>query len=107
MNYRLLGKSGLRVSEFCLGTMTFGEDWGWGSSKDEAKKIYDISFARRAATSLIPPIFTRMAQVSPFSASFLKDIARAWSSQRNLQTPLRERTQTQQAITARTWCRQS
>src|SRR5881398_1762471 len=41
MNYRLLGKSGLRVSEFCLGTMTFGEDWGWGSSKDDAKKIYD------------------------------------------------------------------
>jgi len=41
MNYRLLGKSGLRVSEFCLGTMTFGENWGWGSSKDEAKKIYD------------------------------------------------------------------
>src|SRR6266478_10027362 len=29
MNYRLLGKSGLRVSEFCLGTMTFGEDWGF------------------------------------------------------------------------------
>jgi aryl-alcohol dehydrogenase-like predicted oxidoreductase len=24
-----------------LGTMIFGEDWGWGSSKDEAKKIYD------------------------------------------------------------------
>jgi aryl-alcohol dehydrogenase-like predicted oxidoreductase len=41
MNYRLLGKSGLRVSEFCLGTMTFGEAWGWGSSKDDAKKIYD------------------------------------------------------------------
>ena len=31
----------MRVSEFCLGTMTFGEDWGWGSSKDEAKNIYD------------------------------------------------------------------
>ncbi|CAN5867470.1 aldo/keto reductase [soil metagenome] len=41
MNYRLLGNSGLRVSEFCLGTMTFGDDWGWGSAKDEAKKIYD------------------------------------------------------------------
>jgi aryl-alcohol dehydrogenase-like predicted oxidoreductase len=41
MNYRLLGKSGLRVSEFCLGTMTFGDDWGWGSSIDDAKKIYD------------------------------------------------------------------
>jgi aryl-alcohol dehydrogenase-like predicted oxidoreductase len=41
MNYRLLGKSGLRVSELSLGTMTFGEDWGWGSARDEAKKIYD------------------------------------------------------------------
>jgi aryl-alcohol dehydrogenase-like predicted oxidoreductase len=41
MRYRLLGKSGLRVSELCLGTMTFGEDWGWGSSKDESRKVYD------------------------------------------------------------------
>jgi aryl-alcohol dehydrogenase-like predicted oxidoreductase len=41
MNYRLLGNSGLRVAEISLGTMTFGEDWGWGSSKDEARKIYD------------------------------------------------------------------
>jgi aryl-alcohol dehydrogenase-like predicted oxidoreductase len=41
MRYRLLGRSGLRVSEAALGTMTFGEDWGWGSSKDEARKVYD------------------------------------------------------------------
>lgn len=41
MRYRLLGGSGLRVSELCLGAMTFGEDWGWGSSKEEARKIYD------------------------------------------------------------------
>jgi aryl-alcohol dehydrogenase-like predicted oxidoreductase len=41
MNYRLLGKSGLRVSELCLGTMTFGQDWGWGAARDEARKIYD------------------------------------------------------------------
>jgi aryl-alcohol dehydrogenase-like predicted oxidoreductase len=40
MKYRLLGHSGLRVSEASLGTMTFGEDWGWGSAKDEAQKIY-------------------------------------------------------------------
>src|ERR1700723_180077 len=31
MKYRLLGKSGLRVSEASLGTMTFGDEWGWGS----------------------------------------------------------------------------
>jgi aryl-alcohol dehydrogenase-like predicted oxidoreductase len=41
MRYRLLGKSGLRVSELCLGTMTFGEDWGWGSSKDESRRVLD------------------------------------------------------------------
>jgi aryl-alcohol dehydrogenase-like predicted oxidoreductase len=36
MKYGFFGKSGLRVSEICLGTMTFGEDWGWGGSKNES-----------------------------------------------------------------------
>jgi aryl-alcohol dehydrogenase-like predicted oxidoreductase len=31
----------MRVSELCLGTMTFGEDWGWGASKEESRKIFD------------------------------------------------------------------
>ena len=42
MKYRLLGKSGLRVSELCLGTMTFGEDWGWGASKEESRIIFEV-----------------------------------------------------------------
>jgi aryl-alcohol dehydrogenase-like predicted oxidoreductase len=46
MKYRLLGHSGLRVAEMSLGTMTFGEDWGWGSGKDDAHAIYE---AYRAA----------------------------------------------------------
>ena len=41
MRYRLLGNSGLRVSEAALGTMTFGDAAGWGSAKDEARKMYD------------------------------------------------------------------
>jgi len=41
LRYRLLGNSGLRVSEAALGTMTFGDEWGWGSAKDEARKVYD------------------------------------------------------------------
>ena len=41
MKYHLLGKSGLRVSELCLGAMTFGEEWRWGASKDESRKIFD------------------------------------------------------------------
>ena len=41
-DYRLLGKSGLRVSPLSLGAMTFGEDWGWGADKDESKKQFDM-----------------------------------------------------------------
>jgi aryl-alcohol dehydrogenase-like predicted oxidoreductase len=36
----LFGRSGLRVSELFLGTMTFGEDWGWGASVDECRKLF-------------------------------------------------------------------
>ena len=39
--YRLLGRSGLRVSPLALGTMTFGSDWGWGSDAQEARRIFD------------------------------------------------------------------
>ena len=41
MNYRLFGRTGLRVSELCLGTMTFGVEWGWGADKETSKKIFD------------------------------------------------------------------
>ena len=40
MRYKLLGNSGLRVSELCLGTMTFGEDWGWGADKEETRAVF-------------------------------------------------------------------
>ena len=39
--YVTLGRSGLRVSPFCLGAMTFGEDLGWGSSVEESQRIID------------------------------------------------------------------
>ncbi len=38
-SYVTLGRSGLRVSPFALGTMTFGDDWGWGSSVSEAETL--------------------------------------------------------------------
>nr|WP_225953657.1 aldo/keto reductase [Kibdelosporangium phytohabitans] len=40
-SYRLLGRSGLRVSPLSLGTMTFGTDWGWGADTGEARRIFD------------------------------------------------------------------
>jgi aryl-alcohol dehydrogenase-like predicted oxidoreductase len=41
-HYRLLGRSGLRVSPLCLGTMTFGEDWGWGAGKEDCRRQVDL-----------------------------------------------------------------
>lgn len=40
-HYRLLGRSGLRVSPMALGTMTFGTDWGWGADEAVARRIFD------------------------------------------------------------------
>jgi aryl-alcohol dehydrogenase-like predicted oxidoreductase len=43
MRNRLLGRSGIRVSELCLGTMMFGADWNWRANADEedSRKIFE------------------------------------------------------------------
>lgn len=41
MKYKLLGRSGLKVSELCLGTMGFGTENGWGADKDASFEIMD------------------------------------------------------------------
>lgn len=45
-HYRLLGRSGLRVSPLALGTMTFGADWGWGAELAEARRLFDVYVER-------------------------------------------------------------
>lgn len=40
MRYRLLGRTGLRVSSLALGTGNFGSGWGYGTERDEACRIY-------------------------------------------------------------------
>jgi aryl-alcohol dehydrogenase-like predicted oxidoreductase len=42
MPIRLLGKSGLRVSQMCLGAMTFGTDWGFGADEQACGEIYGV-----------------------------------------------------------------
>ncbi|KAG9289613.1 hypothetical protein G9A89_014348 [Geosiphon pyriformis] len=42
----LLGSTGLRVSPLCLGTMTFGEEWGFGSNFEESKKVFDYYYEK-------------------------------------------------------------
>jgi aryl-alcohol dehydrogenase-like predicted oxidoreductase len=41
-SYVTLGRSGLRVSPFTLGTMTFGEDWGWGTDPETSHRLMDV-----------------------------------------------------------------
>jgi aryl-alcohol dehydrogenase-like predicted oxidoreductase len=41
LRYRLLGKSGLRVSEICLGTMSFGTQWGFGADERGSHEVLD------------------------------------------------------------------
>lgn len=45
MRYKLLGGSGIRVSEICLGTMTFGNKRGWGADKCESRAVFDAFVA--------------------------------------------------------------
>ena len=40
-SYVTLGRSGLRVSPLSLGTMTFGNEWGWGSEEEVARSVFD------------------------------------------------------------------
>jgi aryl-alcohol dehydrogenase-like predicted oxidoreductase len=39
--YTTLGRSGLRVSPFCLGTMTFGTEWGFGADEKASRAVFD------------------------------------------------------------------
>ena len=50
-HYRLLGRSGLRVSPLCLGTMTFGTDWQTGSDEETSRSVFD-EYAERGGNFL-------------------------------------------------------
>ena len=71
MNYKLLGKSGLRVSELALGAMTFGEDWGWGSNKEESKKVFD-AFANAGGNFIDTAIRYTEGTSEKFIGEFIK-----------------------------------
>jgi aryl-alcohol dehydrogenase-like predicted oxidoreductase len=72
MRYRLLGNSGLRVSEAALGTMTFGEEWGWGTPKGEARKVYD-AFRKAGGNFIDTANFYTNGTSESFVGEFMKD----------------------------------
>ena len=77
MKYKLLGKSGLRVSELCLGAMTFGEDWGWGSSKEESRAIFD-AFAEAGGNFIDTANFYTKGTSEKYVGEFVRDERDKW-----------------------------
>jgi aryl-alcohol dehydrogenase-like predicted oxidoreductase len=51
MRYKFLGQSGLRISEICLGTMSFGDAWGFGAERAESHRVLD-AFAKAGGNFL-------------------------------------------------------
>ena len=45
MDYYTLGNTGLKVSRLALGTMTFGDDWGWGADEANARQLFETYLA--------------------------------------------------------------
>ena len=83
MRYKLLGKSGVRVSELVLGTMTFGTAWGWGAAPEEVRRCSTV-MPKQAAISSIPRSITPMAKPKPFSAIYCAPTAIISSSPPNI-----------------------
>jgi hypothetical protein len=92
MKYKLLDDSGLRISETALGTMTFGEDWGWVLERKKPES-YTKQSEKLAAISLTLPTFIRMAAANPYLANSCRVTVKAWYWPRSTATPCLEATQ--------------
>lgn len=75
MRYKLLGKSGLRVSELCLGTMTFGETWGWGASKEDSRRMFAL-YADRGGNFIDTSVNYTDGTSEEFVGEFLREAGR-------------------------------
>lgn len=71
MRYQILGNSGVRVSEVCLGTMTFGDAWELGASKQESKRVFD-RFAEAGGNFIDTAVNYTAGQSERFLGDFLK-----------------------------------
>jgi len=76
MNYRILGRTNLRVSELCLGTMTFR----WTSTEDEAYQVMDAAFAAGINFFDTADVYSRWAPGNPGGVA--EEIIGKWLEQR-------------------------
>ncbi len=107
MRYKLPGKSGLRVSELCLGTMTFGEDWSFGASKEESTRVFD-AFVDAGGNSIDTANLYTNGTSERFLSEFMGDRRQAFVLAAKYTPSTIARTiPTAGAITARTCTRRS
>ena len=71
MRYKLLGHSGVRVSELCLGAMTFGDVWDIGVPKEESRKVFDC-FAKAGGNFIDTAVNYTDGQSETILGDFLK-----------------------------------
>jgi aryl-alcohol dehydrogenase-like predicted oxidoreductase len=71
MRYKLLGHSGVRVSELCLGAMTFGDAWDSGVPKEESRKVFD-RFAKAGGNFIDTAVNYTDGQSETILGDFLK-----------------------------------
>jgi aryl-alcohol dehydrogenase-like predicted oxidoreductase len=77
MRYKLLGASGLRVSELCLGAMTFGEAWGTGASKDESRAMFE-AYAEAGGNFIDTANFYTKGESESFLGEFIHGERDRW-----------------------------
>lgn len=71
MRYQVFGRTGLRVSELCLGTMTFGETWGMGAPKGESSRVFE-AFLEAGGNFIDTANFYTQGESEEFIGEFLK-----------------------------------
>lgn len=71
-HYRLLGRSGLRVSPLSLGTMTFGVTQGWGSTPADAEAMFNL-YAERGGNFIDTANFYAQGNSERTIASLVRD----------------------------------
>ena len=106
MRYKLLGRSGLRVSELCLGTMTFGTEWGWGATKDESRRMFD-AYAEAGGNFLDTANRYTKGTSEEYVGEFIASDRDHWVVATKYTLWTRRDDPNFAETTARTWCRRS
>lgn len=78
MNYRILGRTNLRVPELCLGTMTFR----WTSTEDESYQVMDAAFEAGITFFDTADVYSRWAEGNPGGVA--EEIIGKWLKRRNI-----------------------